>query len=839
MSLLGKTIGNFRVIDLIGEGGMGEVYIGYDERLKRKVALKAIHSGKRFDEEFKTRLLREAEILSKLEHPNICRIYDFIETEDANLLVLELIKGTTLDKIDVSELSRSEKLRIAINLGEVLSDAHAHSVVHRDLKPENVMIDNRGEVKVLDFGLAYSIVDEKTATRIWTEFASGEYKPASAILEKELVDAFRTEDGVVLGTPMYMSPEQAHCKPATAASDMYSFGLLLQWLFTGKHPYPPHISMLEIFVKAGTGDTVPPDGVEDDLRTLIERLKSVEPTGRPTALDTVERLRWIDEAPRRRTKKLAIGAIIGALAIGIVISGFGLFQAKKSERRERIARNRQEKMSEFLVDMWISPSPMEQGRDAKVIDVLAYGKEKVESEFGDDPLIKAELLNHLATTYRRLGEYEKAESILTELLEYCRDKLGPDNSRTIQVMVDLGIILSYDERFKEAETLYRDALSAGEKNLDADNELLIYAKAQLAENLINKAEFSEAKELLREILYAIKGNEELEHKFSTEAHIDLGNILVHEEDFPNAEKIFHALLKDYEKMGDTDNPNYIAAMGSLARVLMEQKKHEEGLRYMREGLELSTRINGERHRNTLVMMINLGAALAELGKYEEALTYTERGYSAFREVFGERAPSTVFVSMIYSDLLIKLDRIDEAEPVLKEAISINNELLGPDHPSTIQSQYVMALLLFESGRDAEAESLVRNTLESGIEAMGADKDVILESKDLLGRILNRNGDHEEAERIHREVLESRISTLGGDNPSVSSTKTYLAESLYGQGKYDEACQLAEQAVRSNYRSLGGDHPSTKEAAALMVKVFTAAGKPGQADDILESLKQGE
>jgi non-specific serine/threonine protein kinase/serine/threonine-protein kinase len=835
MTLLGRTIGNFRVIDLIGEGGMGEVYLGYDERLKRKVALKAIHGERRFDEKFKTRLLREAEILSKLEHPNICRIYDFLETDDADVLVLELIKGKTLDKIQVNDLSRSEKLRMAIQLGEVLSDAHAHSVVHRDLKPENVMIDNRGEIKVLDFGLAYSVIDEKTATRIWADFASGELRTEDIKLEETPGGGFKTEEGVILGTPMYMSPEQAHCKPATAASDMYSFGLLLQWLFTGRHPYPTNITPLGVFFRAGTGDTLPPEGVEDDLRGLIERLKSVDPTRRPTALDTVERLRWIEEAPRRRAKKLAIGAVISALALGVIVSGLGLYRARKSERLERIARRRQERMSDFLVDMWVSPSPMEQGRDVKVIDALSYGKEKVEREFGDDPLIRAALLNHLSTTYRRLGEYEKADTILTGLLDYCNSTLGPDHSRTITVMIDLGILLGYGERFEEAETLFRDALSRGERSLDADNELLIYAREELAGSLIRKAEYKEARTLLEDALSAIRGSEELQYKFGPKVLLDLGNILVHEEDYPAAERVFLELLEDYEKKGDTDNTNYVAAMGSVARVFMEQKKYEEGLRYMRKGLELSVEINGERHRVTLVSTINLGIALTELGRYEEALVYIERGQEAFMEIFGEKAPATVFVSATYADLLVKLGRITEAEPVLKRAVSLNIEILGPEHPNTLLSQYLLSDLLFESGRNAEAEAMIRNVLEKSMEALGADKDITLECRDLLGRILSREGDFGQAEKIHREVLEIRDGALGTSDPSYTSTLLYLAESLYEQGKYEESCRLSEQAVRLNHETLGGDHPVTEGSVDLLVKVFAAAGRSARADSLLESL----
>ncbi len=460
--LLGKTIAHFRVIDFIGKGGMGEVYVGYDEKLKRKVALKAIRGEKRFHEEVKARLIREAQLLSKLEHPHICRIYDLVETEDADVLVLELIKGTALHKMQMNILSQSEKFKIALQIGEVLADAHAHGVVHRDLKPENIMINDRGEVKVLDFGLAFSIVDQKTTMR-WSDKNSTDRQTEASAPTVLVGGGFQTERGIIMGTPMYMSPEQAWGMSVTTASDMYSFGLLLQWLFTGKHPYPDNLSQEQIFVKARKGDTLPPDGLEENLRKLIERLKSANPNNRPRALDTVERLKWILEIPKRRTKKLAIGGVISALTLGIIISIFSLLSAKKSERLERIARSRQEKMSDFLVDMWVSPSPMERGRDVKVIDVLSYREDKLETEFHDDPLIKARLLNQLGTTYRRLGEYEKAEPVMTKCLDFCRETLGPDHYMTITAMIDLGILLSYDERFQEAEDPVPRCLGYGDE----------------------------------------------------------------------------------------------------------------------------------------------------------------------------------------------------------------------------------------------------------------------------------------------------------------------------------------------------------------------------------------
>lgn len=168
MSLIGTSLGRIRVVDTLGIGGMGEVYLGYDETLKRKVALKAIRDDQRFDAEAKARFLREARVLSQLDHPGICRIYELVEGEDSDFLVLELIEGTSLRKAMDGGLDGPLKLYVAEMVAEALAAAHAKGVAHRDLKPENVMLTTDGEVKVLDFGLAFP-VDERLASSMKLE----------------------------------------------------------------------------------------------------------------------------------------------------------------------------------------------------------------------------------------------------------------------------------------------------------------------------------------------------------------------------------------------------------------------------------------------------------------------------------------------------------------------------------------------------------------------------------------------------------------------------------------------------------------------------------------------
>ena len=322
---------------------MGEVYVGHDETLQRQVALKSIQAGYRLSAQAKARFVREAQVLSRLDHPNICKIYDFIEGEDRDYLVLELIRGRNLMAAIRDGLDLSECLSIARQIAAALVAAHAEGVVHRDLKPENVMLTESGEVKVLDFGIARPALApsaaelppdaapaaDPTAETAADDAAVGHSNrtrtappgdltltlagaPGSAAAQAEP----HTVLGAVMGTPAYMSPEQARGEPVATPSDMYSFGLLLQTLFTGRRPYPQDADGAEIFRRALTADTLPVSGLNADLTRLIESLKSPAQAVRPTAVDVVERLRWIADRPKRRAKWLAAAAALAILALG-------------------------------------------------------------------------------------------------------------------------------------------------------------------------------------------------------------------------------------------------------------------------------------------------------------------------------------------------------------------------------------------------------------------------------------------------------------------------------------------------------------------------------------------
>jgi serine/threonine-protein kinase len=339
-----RSISHYEILAPLGHGGMGEVYVAFDTTLQRKVALKAVRRD-RLDDEARARLLREARILSQLDHPGICRVYDYVSDGGSDYLVLELIEGKTL-RDAMAPLDAAAKLRIAEQIAQALTVAHAAGIVHRDLKPDNVMLlpdpstgSGQGvSAKVLDFGLARSFdaplppgagAGVRMPPSIGSQFDSaGETLPGAT---SGLADTgVQTVHGILLGTPAYMSPEQASGEPATAPSDMYAFGLLLQELFTGVPPYDFKTDLPTLLDQVRRGAAREATGVPRDLAALIADLKSVAPSRRPTAVEAARRLRRIREKPARRLRNALATAIV-------VVAIAGAVKYTVDLRRERTA----------------------------------------------------------------------------------------------------------------------------------------------------------------------------------------------------------------------------------------------------------------------------------------------------------------------------------------------------------------------------------------------------------------------------------------------------------------------------------------------------------------------
>jgi tetratricopeptide (TPR) repeat protein len=422
LPMIGARIGHLRVTGVLGSGGMGDVYRAFDERLNRTVALKVIRADRRLSIDARGRFLREARTLSSLDHPNICRIHEYIEAEEGDFLVLELIDGVTLEIAIERGMSRARKLHVARAICGALAAAHRKGIVHRDLKEENVMIAADGTVKVLDFGISYRNEEdeappadatpeetiETAATQIY-RFGGSNPLPTDEIPRPV------TALGLAVGTPATMSPEQAVGSVASSASDMYSFGLVLQMLFTEKSPHPDDLGVRELMLRAASGTSEPMTGQSRDITALVERLKQKAPADRPTANEALSILDRIIAAPKRRVRiamMVALGIVIAGLAVKYVVD------VTTARRQADANRRRAEDLVSFMVtDL---PARLEVVGRLDVLDgaasrALAYFASLDPEEHSGNDLHK----NALALA--RLGEVRVNEGKLDEAVKLFRE----------------------------------------------------------------------------------------------------------------------------------------------------------------------------------------------------------------------------------------------------------------------------------------------------------------------------------------------------------------------------------------------------------------------------------
>lgn len=424
-----SIISHYRVLLPLGQGGMGEVYAGFDDTLHRRVALKAIRAEHRLSAVAKSRFLREARILSLLDHPNICRVYDFIEADDSDWLVLELIEGKTLQAALQGGLPPASRMPIAEQLAHVLVATHRAGVVHRDLKPANVMLTPGDALKVLDFGLAQSGEPEIHADAgALRDAASSPPDPGDLTVTSTSVQTYAhgvTERGLITGTPAYMSPEQARGEPATPASDMYSFGLILQEVFGGGSAYPAGLDLGTLLDHVRRGETRPPSGVPADVAALITRLKSPSPAERPSAAEAAARLQWIRDKPKRRLRNLAAAFLVLAALGGVTKYAVDLTRERTKAVAARDEADRRRSQAEDLIGFMLGDlrkklEPV--GRldvlDAVGAQAMDYFASVPAAELSDEELLRR------STALYQIGEVRIAQGNLPAAAQPLQESLA-------------------------------------------------------------------------------------------------------------------------------------------------------------------------------------------------------------------------------------------------------------------------------------------------------------------------------------------------------------------------------------------------------------------------------
>jgi serine/threonine protein kinase len=339
--MIGESLGNFKISDKLGEGGMGQVFRAQDSKLGREVAIKVLPDAVVQDSERLARFEREAKVLASLNHPNIGAIYGLEEVDGKPFLILELVEGSTLqERISQGPLSVNDALAMARQIATALEAAHAQGIIHRDLKPANVKIDPKGNVKVLDFGLAKAWEPQSAS-------GSGALLTASPTMTQQM-----TEAGVLLGTAAYMSPEQARGKEVDKRSDIWAFGAVLLEMLTGRQSFGGETVtdvIAAIVAREPEYDALPadtPQGIRRLLRRCLEKetdnrlhdiadarieIEEIEEAIATGSLPTSE----VGGAPRKGHEKIwmATTAVLTLIALTL-----GWMMASKSEPLQPVVR---------------------------------------------------------------------------------------------------------------------------------------------------------------------------------------------------------------------------------------------------------------------------------------------------------------------------------------------------------------------------------------------------------------------------------------------------------------------------------------------------------------------
>jgi len=816
-ALLGQQIGNIRVVDVLGEGGMGAVYVGFDDKLQRKVALKAIRAEYRLHEEAKARFLREARILSQLDHPHICTVHDFVEGEDCDFLVLELVKGQSLREAMKEELSYQQKMSIARQLLEVLVAVHGQGVIHRDLKPENVMVTDAGEIKVLDFGLSRSAEEEgprPSAVAVASEthggrlvgdseatFAirgdgatSADQGPAAELTKESQSTYVKTQQGTVLGTLGYMSPEQARAEPATAASDMYSLGLIFQELFTGQPPFEPGLLTIELLRRASQGLTLPVTGLPADLTAFIERLKSLAPGARPSSVDALEALQQVLDRPRRRRRRAIVAAVWAALLMLTAGMTAQTIRAKREARRAEEEAETSMRAAEFLAGMFEIMRPDQQGYDTPGMEILDEGAHRAVEELSDQPLLQARLMDEMGVVYKELGLYKPAAPLIEAALGLRREHLPPEHPDVARSLNNLAGLLHETGDYEAAEPLFREALAMQRRVLGNEDPEVALSLNNLAGLVAYKGDYDAAETLFREALAMHRRLYGDDHPSVAEDLNNLAMLLREKGDLDGAEPLLRDALAMYRRLHGEEHLYVAATLSNLASLLRSKGEYDAAEPLVREALAMKIRLLGNEHPYVATSLSDLAVLLMDKGDYEAAEPLSRDALAMYRRIYGKEHPDVAQALNNLAVLLKSKGDPDAAEPLYREALAMRRRLLGDEHPDVALSLSNLGVLLRDRGDFDAAEPLLREALAMRRRLLGDEHPDVARSLNNLALLLREEGEFELAAALFREALGILAKSLPPGHPYLGKTLERYASLLREMGRDAEAAELEARAA---------------------------------------------
>lgn len=810
-----SVIGRYRILQLLGEGGMGAVYEAEQDIPQRTVALKVIRVGYA-DTQMLRRFETETQALGRLQHPGIAQIYDAGTAETPYgrqpYIAMELVRGRTLLAwCDEHQLNRRQRLELMAKICDAVQHAHQRGLIHRDLKPANILVADDGQPKILDFGIARLTDSDTQATR-------------------------QTSMGQIIGTLAYMSPEQVTGDPdeLDTRSDVYTLGVILYEMLTGKPPYEIgkqiHETVQTIREKEPVALRAIDRSFRGDVETIVAKALEKDKTRRyGSAAELAADIRhYLHDEPivarpasatyqiqkfARRHKALVggIAAVFAVLVLGVVASTWEAVQAR---RASAVAQAVNDFLQKDLLGQASSYNQAKPDPNITVRTVLDRAAQNIGNRFGQQPEVEAAIRETIGDAYIGLGLYPDARQQLEPALELDRHSVGPENAKTLQVLTKLGYSFGLDEKYPESEKLLLQATSLDRRVLGEDNRQTLTALDRLAWLYFSEGKYAKSETILRPVADADQ------RLFGPDDNDTLtalsGLALDYGEDgkYADAEKIHRQLIDiDRRRLGP-DNPKTIIEMGNLAMVYNNLGKYADAESLDQDALERARRILGPNNRTTLSDLYELAATMMNEGKFSQVEPLLGQVIEANRRAVGPDAPSTIQAMNMLAGDYEEQGKFDQAEPLMQQTAVIDRRVLGPDHPHTLYDMSNLAELYTEAGKYAQAESLYPSAIDNARRVLGPGDRLTTYSECAQGVMYLHEGNYRMAEASITEALAAQRHSLGDGSPLTLTSMEDLALVYVSEGKYRLAEPLAREAFGWQKKIAPGDWPQYSAESVL-------------------------
>jgi tetratricopeptide (TPR) repeat protein len=786
------------------------------EPVRRKVALKVIKAGMDTREVI-ARFEAERQALALMDHPNIARVLDGGATATGRpYFVMELVRGIPItDYCDQAQLSTPERLRLFIKVCQAVQHAHQKGIIHRDIKPSNVLItlhDGEPVPKVIDFGVAKAVGQRLTEKTFYTGYAQ------------------------MIGTPAYMSPEQAELSglDIDTRADIYSLGALLYELLTGATPFDKETLARAALdeMRRMIRETEPPKP-STRLRTLGDKLPEVAKrrNTEAAALGRVVQgdLDWIvmkclekdrrrryetanglamdlrrhlaDEpvtagAPsagykfgkfaRRHKAALAVAATIAAVLV--MATGISVWQAVRAARAEALAKERlteSESITKFLTGVFRSADPWRDGRTITVAETLDRAVTNLDRDLSAQPARRAQLQTALGWTYQGLGLGRQAIPLQEKARDYYLATFGPEHPDTLAAMFNLANSYFDAGRLDEALKLREKVLPLRRKVNGPEHPDTLRAMNNLAACYFEAGRRDEALRLREELLPLWRKVNGPEHPDTLSAMGSLAHSYRAAGRLDEAVKLQEEVLQLCRKVLGPEHPDTLKAMNSLANSYRDAGRRDEALKLWEDGLRLRRKVLGPEHPATLLAINNLAVSYDQASRREEALKMREDVLPLYRKVLGSEHPDTLRAMRNLALSYDEAGRLEKALKMREDVLALYRKLMGPEHPDTLSAMGDLALSYVEAGRHQEAIALLGKACE--LDPKDTDASLTLATWQIW---FGQDADYEATRR--RVVQDAEEAVHAG--PAERAAKAYCLRPSTDAALLAKVLTLAQRAV---------------------------------------------